>query len=316
MSIAKWIQLKNIDTTIEFYLYSQNIEPQDKARQILQERSSSPVTIVDLNKISCIYWNTLIIDMLNTPISLMKILKNNSNMLVSIDNISSSRRLSDININPLYYNFLEKYNTYYDYIGPQFQIISPEYSHLKSVWRENVKNILVIQGGADPFGITCKIIDEITPILYKYKKVTIHLVIGPAAIQKCISLIDLKGYQDRIKIHYNLNNMPSFLKNIDLVVTSIGVTAFEVSSMGIPAIHITGVQKEKSTGVIMNNLGVSIFLGLYNDIEKGELRSKLIKIIGNNDMRKKMRDSCFKLFDQNNSKEIVELILHKANKVL
>ena len=39
-----------------------------------------------------------------------------------------------------------------------------------------------------------------------------------------------------------------FLKNIDIAISSIGITAFEIASMGIPAVHVTSVKKEVETG--------------------------------------------------------------------
>ena len=101
--------------------------------------------------------------------------------------------------------------------------------------------------------------------------------------------------------------MSNFLEDIDLAISSIGVVAFEIASMGIPAIHVTGVEKELETGESMSDLGVSINMGMYNCLST-QLYDAVLKLINNKFLRKRMRDNCFKNFNPGITKKLIELI--------
>ena len=105
--------------------------------------------------------------------------------------------------------------------------------------------------------------------------------------------------------------MSSFLQNIDLAISSIGVTAFEIASMGIPAIHITAIEKEIETGQALNRLGVSAFSGVYNKTSQDFLQSNISNLIDNSALRKRMRASCLHFFNTSCSREMIEKILRK-----
>ena len=110
------------------------------------------------------------------------------------------------------------------------------------------------------------------------------------------------------EIHENIIDMSYFLEDIDIAISSIGVVAFEIASMGIPAIHVTGIEKELETAEAMSALGVSINIGLYHSLSS-EFNDTLVKLIDNESLRKEMRDNCLKNFNVGFSRKLIEIIL-------
>lgn len=311
LNIANWINLVDDSVEISFHVLDTGVEPQYKALNILKSRTSCQVSIETNDSLSDAGWDILIVDLLNTPKKNMNHLKGNSNFLVSIDNTSNSRIFSDMNINPLYYAVGKSLTSKNDYIGPQYHIISPEFYNIRSYFKNTVKNILVIQGGADPFNLTYKIILQLNFIKNKYKEIVLHVITGPA-YSHSKSLLDFNKKKDsNIVFHKDVKNMSSFLQNIDLAISSIGVTAFEIASMGIPAVHITAIEKEVETGLALNRLGVSVFSGMYNQISQDFIQKNISNLINNNILRKRMRASCLQLFKTSCSREMIEKILRK-----
>jgi spore coat polysaccharide biosynthesis predicted glycosyltransferase SpsG len=139
------------------------------------------------------------------------------------------------------------------------------------------------------------------------KSIAMHVVVGPASNQSHELLNLSNKHHNQIVIHENILEMSDFLENVDLAISSVGVVAFEIASMGIPAIHVTGVEKELETGESMSNLGVSINIGMYNSLST-QLYSTVLKLINNKFLRKRMRDNCFKNFDLSITKKLIELI--------
>ena len=305
LAIANWMKLLKINTEISFHLYCSGLEKQDKALEILKSRSNYSCFIENNNTIKEMNFDTVVLDILDVSDDLVTSVKKNSNFLVSIDNVSKSRELSNIAINPLYYK-VNKSRVNHNFVGPKYQIISHTFYNKKSNWRNKVKKILIIQGGSDPFGIAPLIVKDLESLL-RNKLIEFHVVIGPAS-NHSIDLLSLSDkYQSQIKIHEDITEMSNFLKDIDLAISSIGVVAFEIASMGIPAIHITGVEKELETAEAMNDLGVSINMGIYNSWSN-ELYEATIELIDNEILRRNMRDNCFKYFNQSITKKLIKLI--------
>ena len=304
--MAEWFEKLTLNTEISFHLYDLGLEELDKAFEILQTRSSHCCYLQNLESIKEARFDTVIVDLLNAPLDLMVTLKKRSNLLVSIDNVSKSRKLSNIAINPLYYK-INNNDIDHDYIGPKFQIISPGFLNKKGLWKKSVEKILIIQGGSDPFGITPKIVKDLAPLLFN-KLITLHVVIGPASNQSEGLLSLAAKCHDQIVFHKNIYKMNDFLLDIDLAICSVGVVAFEVASMGIPAVHVTGIEKELETGEAMGDLGVSINIGMYNHAST-QLFDTVLALINNNSSRKKIRDNCFNIFNATNAKKMIELII-------
>ena len=131
LAIADWMRHLKLNAEISFHLYDSGIEEQNKALEIMQSRSNYCCYIQNKESIKDMNFDTVVVDLLDAPLDLMNFLKKKSNFLVSIDNVSKSRELSNIAINPLYYK-IDKSKTIHDYIGPKFQIISHTF-HLVSL---------------------------------------------------------------------------------------------------------------------------------------------------------------------------------------
>jgi len=306
LAIADWIKLFKIDTEISFYLYDSGLENQSKALEILQSRSVYPCKIHNINSIRKLNFDKVILDLLDVPIDLMQLVKKNSNFLVTIDNLSESRELSNVAINPLYFG-INKSKVIHNYVGPKFHIISNTFENIKSNWKSKVEKVLIIQGGSDPFGIAPKIVKDLEFILQR-KSIVLHVVIGPASNHSIHLSSLINKYPDQIEIHENIIDMSYFLEDIDIAISSIGVVAFEIASMGIPAIHVTGIEKELETAEAMSALGVSINIGLYHSLSN-EFNDTLVKLIDNESLRKEMRDNCLKNFNVGFSRKLIEIIL-------
>ncbi len=315
LAISQWLNIvgKDLEINILFFLYGCDSKSIKVSRNIISSLSNYKVNILShTTPINKYKWDLVIVDLLNTPFQIMSDLRKVSKMIVSIDNTADSRKLSDIAINPLYYNIDNSFNhnnstLKHDFIGPEYQIISPKYRNTKRIWRSEVKDILIIQGGSDPNNTTQKIYNEIERVLEENDSVRLHIVTGPAAYKANVK--KTKNDSNRIFTYHKVKNMKSLLLNMDLAISSVGIVAFEIASLGIPAIHVTSITKEIETARSLESLGVSLFLGMYNQIEPGEIYNKMNILISNKELRRNMRNSALNFFSNKNTEKLIKLII-------
>jgi UDP-2,4-diacetamido-2,4,6-trideoxy-beta-L-altropyranose hydrolase len=202
-----------------------------------------------LDSIKNIKPDVVIIDDLGVEEDFAKNIRDFCKKLVFFDNTNpSSNKYADVVVNAIIESklknrkyFDEENKTLYFY-GPKYLILRDEFYRVKKeISRKdrggNVENILIAFGGSDPSNLTCKVLEK---LLSKDKNFNIDIVLGPK-FQYDRELNNLlKKYgkieSDKIRIYKNINNMAELMKNVDLVITSPGMTMFEALFLGVPVV--------------------------------------------------------------------------------
>ena len=112
------------------------------------------------------------------------------------------------------------------------------YRKMYTISPHRIQNILITFGGSDNRELTKQILSKV-----KFSKYTVNILIGP-------SFNDLKSLQEIIKNKSNITLIQSthdvgnlFVKQ-DLVISSSGITAYELALLGVPTIFIPS-EKQK-----------------------------------------------------------------------
>lgn len=122
---------------------------------------------------------------------------------------------------------------------------------------EQVKNVFISFGGADPQNYTDRILDIIKAP--EYEKYNFTVVLGRAK-QNVEQLMKYNSYP-HITVYYDVSNMPKLMASCDVGVTSRGRTAYELALLGIPSMVMAQNQREEAHGFINHENGF-IYLGL------------------------------------------------------
>lgn len=132
------------------------------------------------------------------------------------------------------------------YIAPKLFMM---YSPIKI--KENVRNVFICFGGADPQNYTDKLIKIITK--GKYKKFIFFIALGRAYENVDV----LMEYNDvsNINVFYNVKDMPEMMSNCDIAITSRGRTAYELAMLGVPSIVLSQNEREERHGFICDSNG-------------------------------------------------------------
>ena len=135
--------------------------------------------------------------------------------------------------------------------GKTFMFYDP--IHIK----ENVENIFIAFGGADPQNYT----DRLLSIINKeeYKNYNFIVVLGRAK-KNVESLLEYNN-KENIKVFYDVANMPELMSKCDIAITSRGRTGYELAMLGIPSIAMAQNKREEKHGFVCNENGFD-YIGL------------------------------------------------------
>ena len=251
------------------YLEKQNekfifiINDNDKTKDILKS-NNMVFEIVDLEnfdnnwekniiaKYKILYW---INDRLSTNLLHTLNIKKSNIKLITLDDLGSGAKDSDINICGLFFK-KDKLEGKKILKGTNYLILNDEINKYKKE-RLVINNILVTLGGSDTYGVTIKVLK----LLKKYNlKATIH--IGP-------SFAHLEELEKELTSNYKvITYVPSLIEEFgkyDLAITGGGVTPFEANASGLPCLIIANEFFEIPNGKFLDESKSSKFLGHYNN---------------------------------------------------
>jgi UDP-2,4-diacetamido-2,4,6-trideoxy-beta-L-altropyranose hydrolase len=235
-----------------------------------------------------------------------KTLKNNCKIII-IDDVGNKKIYSEILVNGSIVSDFQKYSinkkiTKY-FSGSNYIILRSQFIKIRKEikLKKKVQKILLIFGGSDDENITTKIL----PYFFN-KKYDVSVVLGPSYnFQQELKNKILK--KEFIKIIKNEENIAKLFAKHDLVISSSGITAYELSCLGIPSIFIPMDKYQAKTATNLEKIGFGINYGFWDDnFNKLE---KTIATISDYSIRQKMFFSGRKLIDGLGSDKILEEIL-------
>ena len=176
--------------------------------------------------------------------------------IVNFEDCGEGSYIADLVINALYQEahapnvkIGEKY-----YIAPKmFMLYEP------ITIKDNVKDILITFGGADPQNYSDKLLEIIISDIENYKKYNFHIVLGRAK-KNVVELLKYNEYNN-IEILYDIHDMPSVMSKCDIAITSRGRTCYELAMMGVPSIAMAQNKREETHGFANHENGFN-YLGL------------------------------------------------------
>lgn len=181
----------------------------------------------------------LVNDILDTTEEYMTMVSKYCKRVVNFEDVGSGAKFADAVINALYEKGEKLHNEYY---GSKYFCIRDEFleEHPKE-FSEEVENVMVIFGGADPSDLTGRLYDICKVLHTKHPRLNFHFLIGFAYPHKDKIVTDEENH---IFIHNDVKRVSSYMSKMDLAITSQGRTVYELASMGVPAIVMAQNERE------------------------------------------------------------------------
>ena len=227
---------------------------------------------------------------------------------IILDDLGNKKLTSHILINGSIVNEYHKYSLNAEFttllVGPKFMIIRSEFIDERkkvSISQKQIEKILISFGGSDGHGLTEKIL-----LLLVENNFHLTVVIGPGNSSEQL-LFELSQKYPNVIIKKNVIDMASLFAKQDLVISSAGVSSYELASLGIPTIFVPAVPHQFPTAYYMEQNGFGKIFEILKD--KPIQLLTLINELNDYDLRKKMFDSGRKIVDGKGVIRVVDSLM-------
>lgn len=244
-------------------------------RELFGQTTHSLIPVNGINELFDIckekQYNIFINDILNAGIDYMIALRNilPDARIVNFEDDGEGGHYADVVFNALYTE--GDYKNIY--AGYKYYICAKSFLFFEPIKIcEEVKNVLITFGGADPMKYTERLLDIVKKD--EYKKYNFTVVLGKAKEENEIRA--RYGDIDNVTILKNISNMAEIMSANDIAITSRGRTGYELAILGVPTIAMAQNKREEQHGFISEENGFE-YLGLdpSDDIIEGTLKTYL-----------------------------------------
>ena len=243
---------------------------------------------------------------LNTPEEEALIFKNNSGMLVTIDDTGPSAKMADMRFNVLY-PIKDSY-TGFEYVTLS-SVFQKKHTNNRVI-KETVDNILILQGGSDTYGFIPKIVKALFNIP---ENISVNAIIGPNfAHERELDQVLQKAAR-KFNIIRDINDLSDLMLMADVAITAGGISLFELACLGVPAIVICGERFEEETAQRLQEEGFGIILGFGRDVNEKAIYGALKRLMASFDLRTAMSKRGKTLVDGRGIERISERISRAFN---
>lgn len=195
--------------------------------------------------------------------------------------------------------------------GPKYFIFSPEYARLKTGKRKvrmAANKILITLGGADPCGVTLKVLKAISSIWER--KIFARVVIGPCFSPRLKNKIRCftAGGDHSLDL---IDSPPSLLKHMlwcDIAVTNSGLTKYEMARTGTPSLQISFNEDHAAINKLFEKNGSAKHLGAQGAVFSPFIAQEITGLLDNARQRRLMSEAGRNLLDGLGTERIVKAI--------
>lgn len=245
----------------------------------------------------------LVNDILDTTAEYMQMVTALVGRVVNFEDVGSGAKYADAVINALYEKGEKLHNEYY---GSRYFCIRDEFlEEQPGEFSDEVKNMLIIFGGADPADLTGRLYDICKVLHTKHPHINFHFLLGFAYPYADKVLTD---EESNIFVHKDVKRVSAYMSRMDLAITSQGRTVYELASMGVPSIVLAQNERE-AEHVFAGIQNGFINLGLGSRTDALTIISTVQWLISTPNVRKEMRKLQLSKDFSKGHERVIKLIL-------
>ncbi|MDS1002887.1 UDP-2,4-diacetamido-2,4,6-trideoxy-beta-L-altropyranose hydrolase [Clostridium sporogenes] len=153
------------------------------------------------------------------------------------------------------------------FLGTNYVMLREEFrKEFKRNIKQEVENVMITVGGADPNGITNIICNYIKDLQLKF-----HIVIGSSFKEENVKkLLCMKNLKDNINLYFNAN-MIEIMNKCDMAISACGSTLYELSVCNVPTLGLIIADNQEKIAWEMQEKGLIYNLGWYMDLTKDSI---------------------------------------------
>jgi UDP-2,4-diacetamido-2,4,6-trideoxy-beta-L-altropyranose hydrolase len=199
--------------------------------------------------------------------------------------------------------------------GPRFALLREEFHACRaSLHRDfgQVRNLLVFLGGADPEGVSLRVLNVLDALRPREFEVT--AVLGATSPHR--ATIE-RAYAERagFQVIVQSSNMAQLMAAADLAIGAGGVSTWERCCLGLPSITIAIAENQLEVSKAAAAAGAFLYLGSSAEISDDQLVASLKVMIGNGSLRRSLSEVGLRLVDGRGCRRAANAVLQKPLQV-
>lgn len=171
---------------------------------------------------------------------------------------------------------------------------------------EKASKITVTFGGADPHDLTILVYELLERMELKAE---IRIILGPGYEGE----VNPSMQNDTFKIFENPDNIEEILADSDLVISSAGLTSYELSYLGRPMILFGLTPAQELTLQSIADKDAALNSGSYGVLDSVVFKEQVLSLLNESSSRKQMSDAGKRFIDGNGASRIAEKITEMWN---
>ncbi|MBI4060208.1 MAG: hypothetical protein HY403_02135 [Elusimicrobia bacterium] len=273
------------------------------------ERAGSKARVRPAGRVPEGPWDLLFVDQLDVDPAEMRALKANAGCLVSLDDTGAGRYEADLAFNGLYRSRVPPPagGRTRSYEGFDYLLLDERFSRQSRPATEDMRRILISQGGADTYGLVPRLVERLGAWARK-SGAALHALVGPAFRHDEELRRAAAAWPETVKVERGLNDVPGFFSSLDAAVSGAGLTACELAASGVPTLLITGEAKELETAAALAGAGAALDFGSFSPAALDALAEKLAAVGADAGARRRLSDSAKKAIDGGGMARMTALI--------
>ena len=221
-------------------------------------------------------------DCLDTEKEYIIELKKFADRVITFEDLGKGSEKADAVINALYNSGSVGGNIY---SGEKYICLRDEFLvRNTSRFSNEVKNILIIFGGADPSNFTVRIYN-LAKKIHNIKDIRFTFIIGTAYDADKNGIYE--DIENNIFVIKDAKRVSDYMAYADMAITSQGRTVFELAHMGVPSIVLAQNKREMLHGFANMSNGF-LNLGLGSEVSDETLNNTILWLINTPEIRKEM----------------------------
>ena len=169
---------------------------------------------------------------------------------------------------------------------------------------KSVKNVLIMSGGSDPYGIIPKILDEIPEGKYE----TINVVCG-AFNTRLQELKDRYESREEIHLYSQVEKIWRLYWEADIAVSAGGSTLYELASMGVPTVTYSFSDNQIHN---VRSFDIDGLMPCAGDVRGGNVPARIVRLLNGlegMDERQEKSRRMQRLIDGKGADRLAEVVL-------
>ncbi len=164
--------------------------------------------------------------------------------------------------------------------------------------------VLVTMGGADPFGLTEKVVAAIAGM----EGIEATVVLGPAKRMTAELEGLMKNRPGWMEFIHGVKDMATLMSAVHIAFTAIGTTVYELAYMGVPTVLIANYAEDRATLSPLSATGAFVSLGVGIEVSGEMIRGAIEEFKNSGERYASMSGRAGALVDGNGASRVAGVI--------